>query len=98
MCMQCVRADRREAEGRPAPWQRRQARVTFVDFRLDTSALRSALRDVGLVAKQAGIAMREAEDRLVEEWPTVPPPAQLARAADMSPYIVPGSLRIGRGA
>lgn len=97
MCMQCVRADRREAEGRPARWQRQQARVLFVDFRLDTSRFERALRDVGTIAQRGVISVTEAEQKLLEMW-HVPSAAQLEHATDMTPFIVPGSLRIGRGA
>lgn len=93
MCMQCVRADRREAEGRPARWQQR-TRVLYVDFPPpDLRRLEHAFREVGRVAERAGIAMREAGDTLA-----TPTPAQLERAVDMTPFIVPGSLRFGRGA
>ncbi|MBM7480136.1 hypothetical protein ACFP63_08725 [Oerskovia jenensis] len=94
--MQCVRADRREAEGRPAQWQQRQARVLFVRFPPpDFSRLERALREMGNAAQRKLLMMREAQGILSE---TAPTPAQLARATELSPYIVPGSLRIGRGA
>lgn len=101
MCMQCVRADRREAEGRPARWQvlqQREAGVLYVDFRLDTSRLRSALRDVGLVAERASIAMLAAGGFLPVIDPAAPTAAQLARATDVTPYFDSGSFRIGSGA
>lgn len=99
MCRQCVRAERREAEGRPARWQQRRACVLYVHFPPpDFSRLERALREVGVVADRAGIAMREAGVNLAMTDPAAPTVADLARATDMTPYIVPGSLRIGRGA
>lgn len=31
MCLQCVRAERRQSEGRPARWQRPRARLLMID-------------------------------------------------------------------
>lgn len=87
MCMQCVRADRREAEGRPARWQQR-TRVLYVDFPPpDLRRLEHAFREVGLVAERAGIAMREAGDTLTVTYPAAPTAAQLESATDVSGYF-----------
>ena len=94
MCMQCVRADRREAEGRPARWQR-QTRLLFVDIRLDTSRFERAFQEIGLVAERAGIAMREVGGNLPATDPTAPTVAQLARTTDVTPYFDPDSFRFG---
>lgn len=94
MCMQCVRADRREAEGRPARWQRRQARVLWAPFPLpDFSGLERALHEMATTAERRLLMMRETQGTLSR---TAPTPAQLARAADVTPYI--RDVRIGRGA
>src|SRR5690606_33400734 len=61
MCLQCVRAERRQAEGRPARWQRPPARLLMLPDVADPAA-----------------------------GPTA---AELARAVDITRYIVPGSMR-----
>lgn len=38
MCLQCVRADRRQAEGRPARWQRPRARLLMLPEGVDPAA------------------------------------------------------------
>lgn len=87
MCMQCVRADRREAEGRPARWQQR-TRVLYVDFPPpDLRRLEHAFREVGRVAERAGTTMREVGDTLTVTYPAAPTPAQLERATDVSGYF-----------
>lgn len=63
MCLQCVRAERRQAEGRPARWQRPRARFLMIP--------------AGDMAD-----------------PAHPTAADLARAVDITRYIVPGSLRL----
>ena len=96
MCMQCVRADRREAEGRPARWQQQQTRVLYVDFPPpDLRRLERAFREVGLVAERAGVAMREVGDTLTVTYPAAPTSAQLARATDVTPYF--RDLQFSRG-
>lgn len=97
MCMQCVRADRREAEGRPARWQQR-TRLLYVDIRLDTSRFERAFQEFGLAAQRSGIHMAELEQNLATTWPAAPTAAQLERATDVTPYFDPDSFRFGRGA
>lgn len=96
MCMQCVRADRREAEGRPARWQGQQARVLFVDFRLDASKFERAFREFGLAAQRSGIHMAELERNLAATSLAAPTPAHLESATDVSTYF--RDARFGRGA
>lgn len=95
MCKQCVRADRREAEGRPARWQQR-TRLLYVDIRLDTSRFERALREVGLVAERSGVHMAELEQNLAATRPAAPTVAQLERATDVSGYF--RAVQFSRGA
>lgn len=95
MCMQCVRADRREAEGRPARWQQ-QTRLLFVDIRLDTRRFERAFREFGLAAQRSGIHMAELEQNLAATWPAAPTAAQLERATDVSGFF--RDVQFSRGA
>lgn len=90
MCMQCVRADRREAEGRAARWQQR-TRLLYVDIQLDTSRFERAFQEFGLAAQRSGIHMAELERNLA-----APTAAQLERTTDVSGFF--RDLQFSRGA